>query len=154
MKTTLDLRPIFHRREDRIRAHVLLCWLSLLLIRIAENATGETWRTIRTELDKLHLGRFAGPAGEVSQRTETTPRQAAIFTAAGVAEPHRFFGLAPTQPAATACPCHPSRSTDPAHRYRREFQLRNPGLMIVGRNVVPRGAAAGGRRTRSLRDRP
>ena len=73
MKTTLDLRPIFHRREDRIRAHVLLCWLSLLLIRIAENATGETWRTIRTELDKLHLGRFAGPAGEVSQRTETTP---------------------------------------------------------------------------------
>lgn len=66
MKTTLDLRPIFHRREDRIRAHVLLCWLSLLLIRIAENATGETWRTIRTELDKLHLGRFAGPAGEVS----------------------------------------------------------------------------------------
>jgi transposase len=25
MKTTLDLRPVYHRREDRIRAHVLLC---------------------------------------------------------------------------------------------------------------------------------
>jgi len=73
MKTTLDLRPVYHRKETRIRAHVLLCWLGLLLIRIAENATGETWRTIRTELDKLHLGRFAGPAGEASQRTETTP---------------------------------------------------------------------------------
>ena len=64
--TTLDLRPVYHRKETRIRSHVLLCWLSLLLIRIAENATGETWRNLRTELDKLHLGRFSGSAGEVA----------------------------------------------------------------------------------------
>jgi hypothetical protein len=64
--------------ETRIRSHVLLCWLALLLVRLAENATGETWRNLRTEIDKLHLGRFVGPAGEVSQRTETTTRQAAI----------------------------------------------------------------------------
>jgi len=37
MKSTPDLRPVHHRLEHRIRAHVLLCWLSLLLIRIAEN---------------------------------------------------------------------------------------------------------------------
>ncbi|MFG2525409.1 hypothetical protein [Streptomyces sp. NPDC048527] len=36
MKQILDLRPVYHRREDRIRAHVLLCWLALLLIRVAE----------------------------------------------------------------------------------------------------------------------
>ena len=40
MKTTLDLRPVFHRREDRIRAHVLLCWLALLLARIVETQAG------------------------------------------------------------------------------------------------------------------
>lgn len=102
MKTTLDLRPVYHRKEERIRAHVLLCWLALLLVRIAENATGETWRVLRSELDKLHLGRFAGPAGEVRQRTEITARQAAILTALGVAEPPRFFELAPAQIAATA----------------------------------------------------
>ena len=102
MKTTLDLRPVYHRREDRIRSHVLLCWLSLLLIRIAENATGETWRNLRTELDKLHLGRFVGPAGEVSQRTETTTRQAAIFTATGVAEPPRYVRVATPQAAPAA----------------------------------------------------
>ncbi len=28
MKQILDLRPVYHRREDRIRAHVLLCWLA------------------------------------------------------------------------------------------------------------------------------
>ena len=102
MKTTLDLRPVYHRREDRIRSHVLLCWLSLLLIRIAENATGETWRNLRTEMDRLHLGRFVGPAGEVSQRTETTTRQAAIFTATGVAEPPRYVRVATPQAAPAA----------------------------------------------------
>jgi len=33
---------VFHRLEHRIRAHVLICWLALLLIRVAENATGQT----------------------------------------------------------------------------------------------------------------
>ena len=38
----LELRPVYHRRSDRIVAHVQLCWLSLLLIRTAEIATGDT----------------------------------------------------------------------------------------------------------------
>src|SRR5450759_3209291 len=102
MKTTLDLRPVYHRREDRIRSHVLLCWLSLLLIRIAENATGETWRNLRTEMDRLHLGRFVGPAGEIAQRTELTPRLAAIFKAADAAEPPRDVRVATPQAASAA----------------------------------------------------
>ncbi len=32
MKGALGLRPVFHYREDRIRAHVQLCWLALLLL--------------------------------------------------------------------------------------------------------------------------
>ena len=31
MKQVIDLRPVYHRREDRIRAHIILCWLALLL---------------------------------------------------------------------------------------------------------------------------
>jgi hypothetical protein len=102
MKTTLELRPVYHRKEQRIRSHVLLCWLALLLIRIAETATGDTWRNLRLELTRLHLGRFTGSAGEVHQRTELTAGQAAIFKALEVAEPPRFLGLTPTQVAATA----------------------------------------------------
>lgn len=101
MKTTLDLRPVYHRKETRIRAHVLLCWLALLLVRLAENATGDTWRNLRAEMDKLHLGRFSGSAGEVAQRTEITPRQAAILRALGIAEPPRYVRVA-TPEAATA----------------------------------------------------
>jgi hypothetical protein len=100
MKTTLELRPVFHRKEARIRAHVLLCWLSLLLIRIAETGTGETWRTIRRVMEKLHLVRLDGPAGEVLQRTETTPRQAALLEALSLPEPPRILGLTPSPAAA------------------------------------------------------
>lgn len=93
MKTTLDLRPVYHRRQERIRAHVLLCWLSLLLIRIAENGTGQTWHRLRWELEKMHLGRFSGRVGLVHQRTEVTTAQRAILTALSLHEPPRFFHL-------------------------------------------------------------
>ena len=43
MKQVIDLRPVYHRKEERIRAHVILCWLALLLIRIAETTAGDTW---------------------------------------------------------------------------------------------------------------
>jgi hypothetical protein len=102
MKTTLELRPMYHRKEERIRAHVLLCWLALLLIRVAETETAETWRTIRQEMDRLHLGRFSGSAGEVLQRTELTTRQTAIFKALSLPEPPRILGISPVPAAATA----------------------------------------------------
>jgi len=55
MKGALGLRPVFHYREDRIRAHVQLCWLALLLMRVVENATDDSWRNVRHELDRMHL---------------------------------------------------------------------------------------------------
>jgi hypothetical protein len=29
LRANLELRPVFHRLEGRVRAHVLLCWLAL-----------------------------------------------------------------------------------------------------------------------------
>ena len=100
MKSTLELRPVFHRLEHRIRAHVVLCWLALLLIRVAETATGDTWRNLRHELDRLHLGTFTGTAGTVRRRTTTTPTQAAILRALDLPEPREFSELRPARPAA------------------------------------------------------
>ena len=94
MKTTLDLRPVRHRKEDRIRAHVILCWLALLLIRLAETHTGQTWRNLRDELQRIHLGTFTGPAGTSRQRTELSARQRDILRALDVPEPPLFLALA------------------------------------------------------------
>jgi len=88
------LRPGNHRKEARIRAHVLLCWLALLLIRIAENQIPTlTWRRIREELQTLHVGQFTGNAGQVHQRTELTPDQRDILRALQVPEAPRFLQL-------------------------------------------------------------
>ena len=87
LKQELDLRPMYHRLEERIRSHVLLCWLALLLVRVAENRTQETWGTLLPNLNAMHLGEFKGPAGRVLRRTESTPQQQRIFKALGVSEP-------------------------------------------------------------------
>jgi len=90
MKGALRLRPVFHHREDRIRAHVQLCWLALLLLRVVENATADTWRNVRHELDRLHLVTLATPDGKVAQRSTLTPGQKTILTALKLPEPPRF----------------------------------------------------------------
>ncbi len=47
LKSTLDLRPTYLRAPNRIRAHVLLCWLALLLV--AWPRTGSAIRGQRSE---------------------------------------------------------------------------------------------------------
>ena len=96
MKGALRLRPVFHHREDRIRAHVQLCWLALLLIRVAENATGDTWRNLHHELDRMHLVTLATSDGRVAQRSAATPGHQAIFSALDLREPPKFFDFAPS----------------------------------------------------------
>ncbi len=91
----LDLRPLHHRKEDRIRAHVQLCWLALLLIRIAENQTGDTWRNVRRELQRLHQGTFRGNAGLAHKTSETTAAQLRILRALGLQAPPTFPALQP-----------------------------------------------------------
>jgi transposase len=50
LKSTLCLRPVYHSKDDRIRSHVLICWLALLFVRIAEVETGITCPKIRREI--------------------------------------------------------------------------------------------------------
>jgi hypothetical protein len=91
MKGALGLRPVFHYREDRIRAHVQLCWLALLLLRVVENATDDTWRNVRHELDRMHLITLSTGDGRVAQRSELTAGQKTILAALKLPEPPRFF---------------------------------------------------------------
>lgn len=93
IKTVLEIRPTYHRLSDRIKSHVLLCWLALLLIRVAENRTGETWRKMRRLLDQMHLGEFISPDGKVLQRTETTAQQKQLFKSLKIKEPPIIFGV-------------------------------------------------------------
>ena len=95
MKQVLDLRPVFHRLEDRIRAHVLLCWLALLLARIAETRTNTTWTRARTELQRLHVGTFTGPAGLFRQTSQPSTEVRRLHTTLDLALPPQILHLDP-----------------------------------------------------------
>jgi hypothetical protein len=89
LKSSLLPRPIFHRLEHRIRAHVLLCWLALLLVRVAERRTGLTWRRINTELSRVHAVTLTGSAGTAVHTTPLTTAQTAILRDCQVPDPTR-----------------------------------------------------------------
>ncbi len=98
MKTTLVLRPVFHRLERRIRAHVLICWLALLLTRVAERSSGQTWRRIERETSRLAQVTLAGEAGTVAQTTPLRPAHKAIYQALSIEPPPRFSAFEPASP--------------------------------------------------------
>jgi hypothetical protein len=99
VKQVLDLRPVYHRLEDGIRAHVPLCWLALLLARIGETRTHTTWPRARTELQRLHVGTFTGPAGLFRQTSTPNPEVRRLHTALDLAlPPRRILDLDPERP--------------------------------------------------------
>lgn len=101
LKGTLLLRPVFHRKDERIRAHVLICFLALILVRLAETRTGATWRTIRAELGQIRQGHFHSQDGDFTQTSEVTATQRDLHAALGIPEPPRFGRISP---AATSVP--------------------------------------------------
>ena len=86
---------MFHRLDERIRAHVLICWLVLLLVRVAERETGQTWRRARTELERIKLVTLTGQAGTVQQTTPPTENQRSILAALDVPTPPPVTSLDP-----------------------------------------------------------
>lgn len=58
LKTMLELRPNYHSKDERIRCHIFLCFLALVLARIVEHKTGASWNSVRQEMCRLHLGQF------------------------------------------------------------------------------------------------
>ena len=95
VKSTIDLRPVHHHKEQRIQAHLQLCWLALLLLRVAETETGDTWRNIRDELERLHLVTLRTAEGTIAQRSELTARHKEILRRLHLPEPPRFHDFTP-----------------------------------------------------------
>jgi len=93
IKQVIDLRPVYHRLEERIRAHVVLCWLALLLVRIVETTTGATWRSLAAELNRLQVITFTGPDGTFRQRTELTKPQRDIYATLQLDPPSKIIEL-------------------------------------------------------------
>ena len=62
-----------------------------MLIRVAENATGDTWRNLRHELDRMHLVTLETKEGRIAKRSTTTKRQREILAGLEVREPTQIL---------------------------------------------------------------
>ena len=66
MKTDFDARPVYVRRDDRIKAHFLICFLALLLYKYLEKRVNRGGKHFTTEeiVDTLRSMDFLSVAGE------------------------------------------------------------------------------------------
>jgi len=94
MKSTLDMRPVFHWAPHRIHAHVAITVLSLLLERTVEHACNDTWRNVSDKLRRIQLAQLSSPHGTVWQVTEPTSDAAKCLKSLQIKPPPPVLQLA------------------------------------------------------------
>lgn len=93
LKSGLGMRPVHHHLEHRIRAHVAIAVLGLLIERLAEHACGDTWRNIRDDLRLMKVVELSGPDGAVRQTTEPNARVLKRLKSLDIDRPPLVLGL-------------------------------------------------------------
>lgn len=94
LKHGIDIRPMYHRRRERITAHVFISVLALLLERIAELRTGESWPRVRHALEGIAAVLFRSHSHQVLQTTRPTPQALKCLAALKIPPPKQILSLA------------------------------------------------------------
>jgi transposase len=99
-KDQLNLRPIWHQREDRVQAHILVCFLAFVLWKSLEMwqsraGLGNSPRIILEELKRIQSQDVVLPTathGQIRLRcvTQPDPAQAALLNRLGIVLPKRM----------------------------------------------------------------
>jgi transposase len=99
-KDQLNVRPIWHQREDRVQAHILVCFLAFVLWKCLEMwqsraSLGNSPRTILEELARIQSHDVVLPTathGQIRLRcvTQPDPAQAALLNRLGIVLPKRM----------------------------------------------------------------
>lgn len=89
MKTHLEIHPVHHRAEHRIRAHVLICWLALLLIRVAEtHDPTRTWRRTAKRSRPCNWASSPATPAPCTNAPSSPPTSATSSPASSYPNPH------------------------------------------------------------------
>jgi transposase len=75
-KDELEIRPIWHRRQDRVQAHILVCFLAYAMWKtlagwMRRSGLGDAPRTMLEELAKIKSGDVVLPVQEATGRTRS-----------------------------------------------------------------------------------
>lgn len=80
MKNVLEIRPVYHRLDDRIRSHILICWMAMVLVRYAEEKTGLTWFSISRTLDDITAGLIETKSSTLWYTSQIPDEAKALFS--------------------------------------------------------------------------
>lgn len=94
LKSGLRMRPVFHFRPWRIQAHVTIAMLALLVERVAEIRTGQTWRNLVDQLDRIKVVEYDHNGARVRQTSEIDRDLAALLAKLGVPLPPKLHAVA------------------------------------------------------------
>jgi hypothetical protein len=91
-KSTLEVRPVFHHRDDTTIGHIVGCFLALRLEvdlqrRLDEHAIDVSWPDLMRDLDQVKAVEVTLDGQRYRLRTELAGEAAAAFAAAGVRPP-------------------------------------------------------------------
>lgn len=84
LKTPLKLRPMHHRASRRIKAHMLMCGLALMVVRELERRSGETLKTLREVFGGVRAVQMQQGNTRFWQREEWSSHAAEILDRLGV----------------------------------------------------------------------
>ena len=98
LKDQLELGPIYHWTEPRVRAHVAVCFLAFLLEvelerRLKELGVGASFREVLSDLKRVRAVHLEVKGKQYLARTELSGQAYQGFRAAGVAVPPRVVAL-------------------------------------------------------------
>ena len=101
-KSDLAIRPIWHHKEGRIKAHILVCFIAYALWKTLQQwqsraGLGHAPRTILTEFSRIHAADIVLPLADTSKRelrircvVRPEPEQAILLQHLGLTLPQRL----------------------------------------------------------------
>jgi transposase len=93
LKSGLRLRPVYHYRPWRIHAHVTITVLGLLLERIIEIRTGDTWRNVLDKLQTIKVVEYERDGVVVHQTTELRPEVQRLLARLNIPMPPKLHNV-------------------------------------------------------------
>ncbi len=101
LKSTLDIRPIYHQRDDSIIGHITGCFLALRLEvdlqrRLDAKELAAPWPDLMRDLARVQAAILDLDGTRCRLRTDCVGHAAKAFQAAGVAVPTAVTALGPT----------------------------------------------------------
>lgn len=98
LKSGLRMRPVYHYTERRIRAHVSLSVLALLLERVVETRASDTWRNVVAQLEAIKVVEYDNGSARIQQTTELGTEATALLAKLRVDPPPKVHAMGPATP--------------------------------------------------------